>query len=456
MTTLGGSGCRLRRNVPLAFGEDTCTATRRRERLDRNVVPLDSDPAVDGTGILAESDLGGRTRCPRPRRSAASPRGWPLYLGSAREIRLWPTSSTSRASCTSPLPSTSSRPSSSTWCAPGRLRGGLRDGLRGRRRALRDELQRPRRRRRQRRPGPALHAHAARRPARLRRVGEPRAEARDRSQRRDLQRLPQPALRRRRGARRRRTCTAIRCTRRDLSRFIQRNTPHVFAPGAVQRAGRGDDRGAAAASATAAGRDACATGRSVTRALDGEGRLLRLDHGAAAARHAVRAASTPRASSAWTPTSSCGRSSGRAASRRCATSTATPRTTSSACSRSSWSARASTATATRWPTSSAIGDQTALAIYLAAQPRPTTRVELARLGLIPALTAEESAAIRNGAHDVRRGRLRRLPHAAHAARGPDLPRAEPASGLPRRASSRAARIRVALERRSGSWPCAST
>jgi hypothetical protein len=44
-----------------------------------------------------------------------------------------------------------------------------------------------------------------------------------------------------------------------------------------------------------------------------------------------------------------------------------------------------------------IGDQTALAMYLAAQPRPTTRVELARLGLIPALTAEETTAIRNGA-----------------------------------------------------------
>jgi CxxC motif-containing protein (DUF1111 family) len=44
-----------------------------------------------------------------------------------------------------------------------------------------------------------------------------------------------------------------------------------------------------------------------------------------------------------------------------------------------------------------IGDETALAVYLASQPRPTTRVELARLNLIPALTPEETAAIRNGA-----------------------------------------------------------
>ena len=44
-----------------------------------------------------------------------------------------------------------------------------------------------------------------------------------------------------------------------------------------------------------------------------------------------------------------------------------------------------------------IGDQTALAIYLAAQPRPTTLLELSRLGLVPALSAAQSAAIRNGA-----------------------------------------------------------
>jgi CxxC motif-containing protein (DUF1111 family) len=43
-----------------------------------------------------------------------------------------------------------------------------------------------------------------------------------------------------------------------------------------------------------------------------------------------------------------------------------------------------------------IGDLTAMTIYNAAQPRPTTRTELASLGLIPALTAAEQASITNG------------------------------------------------------------
>ena len=43
-----------------------------------------------------------------------------------------------------------------------------------------------------------------------------------------------------------------------------------------------------------------------------------------------------------------------------------------------------------------VGDQTALAIYISAQPRPTTRQELARLGLIPALTRSENSAIARG------------------------------------------------------------
>jgi CxxC motif-containing protein (DUF1111 family) len=43
-----------------------------------------------------------------------------------------------------------------------------------------------------------------------------------------------------------------------------------------------------------------------------------------------------------------------------------------------------------------IGDMTALAIYLAAQPRPTSKVELAVLGLIDPLTADELGAIARG------------------------------------------------------------
>jgi hypothetical protein len=43
-----------------------------------------------------------------------------------------------------------------------------------------------------------------------------------------------------------------------------------------------------------------------------------------------------------------------------------------------------------------VGDMTALAVYIAAQPRPVTRVELGSLGLIPALTPAETAAIQRG------------------------------------------------------------
>lgn len=43
-----------------------------------------------------------------------------------------------------------------------------------------------------------------------------------------------------------------------------------------------------------------------------------------------------------------------------------------------------------------VGDQTALALYVAAQPRPTTRLELANLDLIEPLTAAEQAAIIHG------------------------------------------------------------
>ena len=43
-----------------------------------------------------------------------------------------------------------------------------------------------------------------------------------------------------------------------------------------------------------------------------------------------------------------------------------------------------------------VGDQTALALYVAAQPRPTTRLELANLGLIEPLTTAEKTAILQG------------------------------------------------------------
>ncbi len=43
-----------------------------------------------------------------------------------------------------------------------------------------------------------------------------------------------------------------------------------------------------------------------------------------------------------------------------------------------------------------IGDQTALAIYIAAQPRPTTKIELSHLGLIEPLSSYERKSIRRG------------------------------------------------------------
>jgi len=43
-----------------------------------------------------------------------------------------------------------------------------------------------------------------------------------------------------------------------------------------------------------------------------------------------------------------------------------------------------------------VGDMTVLAVYLASQPRPTTRTELASLGLIPPVPRETSAAVQRG------------------------------------------------------------
>jgi hypothetical protein len=53
-----------------------------------------------------------------------------------------------------------------------------------------------------------------------------------------------------------------------------------------------------------------------------------------------------------------------------------------------------------------IGDLTAMTVYIAAQPPPTTRVELARLGLIDPLSAEERSAIRRGRKMFRLDRTR--------------------------------------------------
>ena len=78
-----------------------------------------------------------------------------------------------------------------------------------------------------------------------------------------------------------------------------------------------------------------------------------------------------------------------------------------------------------------VGDQTALAIYISAQPRPTTRQELARLGLIPALHPGGERRHRPGHRPVRRHRLRHLPHPQPDHQPGDVQRAQHRSQLPR-------------------------
>ena len=78
-----------------------------------------------------------------------------------------------------------------------------------------------------------------------------------------------------------------------------------------------------------------------------------------------------------------------------------------------------------------IGDMTALAVYMAAQPRPTTLLELNALGLLePALTSDADQPDQPRTSGVRRGRLRVVPHPAADAEHADLQRAEPERGVP--------------------------
>ena len=79
------------------------------------------------------------------------------------------------------------------------------------------------------------------RSTRRRRVVQPHADPRDRSERRRLQCLSPPAVRRRRRRGRGRTCIATRSARARCRSSSQRNTPHLFAPGGDPAAGRGDD-----------------------------------------------------------------------------------------------------------------------------------------------------------------------------------------------------------------------
>ena len=184
----------------------------------------------------------------------------------------------------------------------------------------------------------------------------------------------------------------------DLARFIQRNTPHLFAPGAVQR-----------------------LAEEMTTALQGIARRRDSDRVPATAGASARALSAKGVSfgsitaNPRTGTAPCTWRSTRRASSACRRDLVVRpfQWKGAVASLRDFNRDASHNELGMQPVELvgdgvdgdgddvadelSIGDETALAVYLASQPRPTTRVELARLGLIPALTPEESAAIRNGA-----------------------------------------------------------
>ena len=175
----------------------------------------------------------------------------------------------------------------------------------------------------------------------------------------------------------------------SVGSFIQRNAPHLFAIGAVQRLAE-EMTDALHATRAAAQAQACQTGRSMTRKLEAKG----IDFG----RITVACSGTVDASAVegvnadlvvrpfqWKGSDLSVRSFNRGAAH---------------------------AELGMQPVEIAgddvdsdgdgvvnelsVGDITALSIYNAAQPRPTTKIELASLGLIPALSAEELAAIDSG------------------------------------------------------------
>ncbi|HEX5064508.1 MAG TPA: di-heme oxidoredictase family protein [Myxococcota bacterium] len=181
----------------------------------------------------------------------------------------------------------------------------------------------------------------------------------------------------------------------DMSRFIQRNTPHVFAPGAVQRLAE-EITTALQDVRENARRDACFTRRTITRQLLAKG----VSYGSIIA---VPRSGNPCASLdtsrvvgvdpdlvvrpfQWKGSVAFLRNFNRDASHNELGMQAVELVGEGLDGDGDQVADEMT-----------IGDQTALAVYLASQPRPTTRGELARLRLIPALTPEEATAIRNGA-----------------------------------------------------------
>jgi hypothetical protein len=181
----------------------------------------------------------------------------------------------------------------------------------------------------------------------------------------------------------------------DLGQMIQRNTPHVFAPGAVQRLAE-EMTQQLEAQRIAAGRAACQTGQPVARALAAKGvsfgRITALPTGSepcaefdASEVVGVDADLVVRPFQ-WKGSVAFLRDFNRGASHN-ELGMQPVETTGDGIDGDGDGVADELG----------IGDQTALAVYLAAQPRPTTQIELARLGLIPALPAAQVEAIGRGA-----------------------------------------------------------
>src|SRR5262245_1584568 len=185
----------------------------------------------------------------------------------------------------------------------------------------------------------------------------------------------------------------------ELGRFIQRNTPHLFAPGAVQRLAE-EMTTELHATRDGALREACKEGAAVTRKLVAKG----VGFGEITAR----------------PTAGdpCGEADASRASGIDADLIVRPfqwkgsvaflREFNRDAAHNELGMQAVEIAGDgidgdgdRVADELTVGDQTALAVYLAAQPRPTTRTELAQLGLAPALSRDERAAIDRGAQAFR-------------------------------------------------------
>jgi cytochrome c peroxidase len=175
----------------------------------------------------------------------------------------------------------------------------------------------------------------------------------------------------------------------SIGSFIQRNAPHLFAIGAVQRLAE-EMTDALHATRAAAQAHACQTGQSMTRKLEAKG----IDFG----RITVACSGTVDASAVegvnadlvvrpfqWKGSDISIRAFNRGAAH-----------TELGMQPVEISGDDVDSDGDGVVNELSVGDITALTVYNAAQPRPTTRVELAAHGLSPPLSSEELAAIESG------------------------------------------------------------